>query len=301
MEEMTRVSIREITDFLRQSGFAFRVKGAQTVSIAGFSSLSNYKEDTVTWVKSEKNWSSEVENIALCVVQEGIDLPIENQIICRESKAVFFAIIERFFEEAQDGVPSVGKNTVLEGKVTLGKDVRIGSNCSISGNVTIGDGTIISDNVVIRNRVAIGARCTIQALSVIGEDGFGYSEDETGKKTMVRHHGGVVIGNDVFIGSHVNIARGTIDDTCIGDGVKIAPSTHIGHNNRIGKNAAVICSQSYGSVSIGENAYVVGSILRNQCTVGERALVGMGSVVTKDVEAGKVAIGSPAKVIRDNA
>ena len=146
----------------------------------------------------------------------------------------------------------------------------------------------------------IGKRCYIQAGVVIGEAGFGYAEDSNHNKTMVKHHGGVQIGNDVFVGSHVNIARGTIDDTIIGDGVKIAPSTHIGHNNVVGANATVICSQLYGSVKIGDNAYIVGSIVRNQSVIGDNVMVGMGSVVTKDIPENKVVIGSPARVIRDN-
>ena len=152
---------------------------------------------------------------------------------------------------------------------------------------------------ILKNNVAIGKNCYIQSLSVIGEDGFGYSEDGNHKKVMVKHHGGVYIGNDVFIGSHVNIARGTIDDTYIADGVKIAPSTHIGHNNYIGQDATVICSQSYGSVHIGDNAYVAGSIIRNQCVVGNNTMVGMGSVVTKDVPDNKVAIGIPARILKE--
>ena len=147
----------------------------------------------------------------------------------------------------------------------------------------------------------IGKQCHVQALSVIGEDGFGYSEDSEHKKTMIKHHGGVIIGDDVFIGMHVNIARGTIDDTIIESGVKIAPSTHIGHNNHVGKNATVICSQSYGSVEIGENAYIAGSIIRNQCSIGKNTIIGMGSVVTKDIEPNKIAMGIPAKVTKDRA
>ena len=115
----------------------------------------------------------------------------------------------------------IGEYTYIGPNVILGENVRIGNNCSISGQVNIGKDTVISDNVVIRNKVTIGEKCHIQALSVIGEDGFSYTEDADHNKTMVKHHGGVQIGNNVFIGTHVNIARGTIDDTCISDGVKL--------------------------------------------------------------------------------
>lgn len=295
-----KVKIEEILEFLEQNGLAYEWTGDKKASVHGFSSLARYEAGTITWVKSMKNWQEGIGSIALCVVQQGLKIPVPNQIICKNSKEVFFSLIEHFYGDEEENKEAVGRNTVIGEQVVLGEGVKIGHNCSITGKVQIGDRTIISDNVVIRNKVSIGKDCVIQASVVIGEDGFGYSEDEDHVKTMVKHHGGVSIGDRVFIGSHVNIARGTIDDTYIGDGVKISPSCHIGHNNYIEKNATLICSQSYGSVHLRDNAYVVGSIVRNQCTVGSDTVIGMGSVVTKDIPAGKVAMGIPARVIRDH-
>lgn len=292
---MLEISVEEILKYLKEKKICFEYKGDKNIYVMGFSALNQYKEGTFTWIKSAKNWDKDYD-VTLAFVQKGTEVPIKNQIICEVSKEAFFSVIEHYFEEKRE--KKIGYNSVIGEKVIIGKNVCIGNNCSIDGNVRIGDGTVISDNVVIRNRVFIGKRCCIQACTVIGEDGFGYYEDENNAKIMIKHHGGVEIGNDVFIGAHVNIARGTISDTCIGNGAKIAPSTHIGHNNIIGNNATVICSQLYGSVQIDNNAYVVGSIIRNQMHVGKNSLVGMGSVVTKDVDEGCVVYGSPAKVIR---
>lgn len=117
---------------------------------------------------------------------------------------------------------------------------------------------------------------------------------------MVNHFGGVNIGNDVFIGSHVNIARGTLDDTIIGNGVKIAPSTHIGHNNIIGDNTAIICSTLYGSVKTGEKSYITASTVENQMTIGDNTVIGMGSVVTRPIGDNVIAYGIPAKTVKEN-
>lgn len=295
-----QVSLEEITGYLETRNFRYVFKGDREVQICGFSSLGRYQEGTVTWVKSMKNWEEHAQDAALCVVQEGVEIPVRNQIICRSSKEVFFELIDHFYGDTEEEQECIGQHTVIGRHVILGEHVRIGNNCSITGHVRIGDGTRISDNVVIKNKVTIGKNCEIQASVILGEDGFGYSEDEHHKKTMVRHHGGVFIGDDVFIGSHVNISRGTIDDTYIGDGVKICGSSYIGHNNYIDQDVTVICADTYGSVQIGKNAYIVGSIIRNQCKVGSDAVIGMGSVVTKDIPAGKVAIGTPARVIRDH-
>lgn len=293
------VSLQEIEAFLKQEKLEYRVQAAGEVAVQGFSSLDHYQPGTLTWIKSADRWKEGLLEIALCIVQEGVELPLPNQIICHNSKAVFFSLIEHFFAVQEEEEP-IGRNTVIGPHVRLGSNVRIGHNCSITGDVIIGDDTVISDNVVIKNKVRIGKRCTIQALTMIGEDGFGAYEEENHRKVMIRHYGGVTIGDDVFISSHVDIERGTIDDTYIGDGTKIGPCTLIAHNSIVEKDAMLICSHLYGSVHVGENSWVVGSIVKNQCSVGENTMIGIGSAVTKDIEDGKVAVGIPAKVIKDN-
>ncbi|MCH5261444.1 MAG: hypothetical protein J1F42_00860 [Lachnospiraceae bacterium] len=300
---MLEISVQNILEYLEQNGYDVRYVGSKDIVLEGYCQLDKLKSHSITWIKkASDDIKYDLSKLTGGVVVTDNKISYVGKkvgvIITNAPKAVFFAILNYFFVET-DLKQSIGKNTVIGDKVTIGKNVVIGSNCSIVGDITIGDNTIISDNVVIKNRVVIGKNCEIQALTVIGEDGFGYFERANNQKVMIRHHGGVFIGNDVFIGSHVNIARGTMDNTIIGDGVKIAPSTHIGHNNHIEQDAIVICAQLYGSVHVGENAYIVGSIVRNQCSVGENTMVGMGSVVTQNIDNNKVAIGIPAKVIRE--
>lgn len=297
---MKQISIKEILEFLSSSDFSYQYVGCDDCIVSGFSSLENYKEGCFTWVKQKENWREEYKklNIPLLIIQSGCEVDIENKIVSGESRNIFFSIIDYFYgiEGHEKGI---GKYTVIGDEVILGGDVSIGNNCTIVGDIRIGAGTVIEDNVVIRNRVTIGEKCHIQSGCVLGEDGFGFLEDKQHKKDMIKHFGGLVIGDGVFVGMHTNIARGVLDDTVIADGVKIAPTSHIGHNNHIDKDTIFICSQSYGSAHIGENAYVVGSIVRNHCTVGNHSMVGMGSVVTKDIPKNKIAIGTPARITGD--
>lgn len=293
---MKKVHIEQILKYLEQEKIPYEYIGSLDVEVKGFSSLHNYQPQSLTWQKKE-----DIEiptDVRLCVVEKGLNHQYKNAIITPASKLAFFGIIENLLTEKKEKTP-IGFNTYIGEDVAVGEGVTIGNNCNIDGNIVIGNDTIIGDNVVIKNKVTIGEKCTIQSLSVIGEDGFGYTE-KGDIKTMIDHYGGVKIGNNVFIGNHVNIARGTIDDTIIESGVKIAPSSHIGHNNHIGANAVIICSKLYGSVNTGENAYITASVVRNQCDIGKNVLVGMGSVVTNDVQENKVVIGAPAKVLRDN-
>lgn len=294
------VKAAEIEAYLKEKNFDFEMNGNREEMVSGFSSFDNYKERTLTWVKSQEKIAATLPNISICVVQKNVKIEAKVKIISDNSKAIFFSIIENFWNSSNGCEWGIGKGSIVGENVQLGEKVQIGCNCSIIGDIHIGAGTIIGDNVVIKNKVDIGKNCVIQSLVVIGEDGYGYSEDEGHVKTMIKHFGGVIIEDDVFIGAHTNIARGTIDDTIIKKGVKIAPSTHIGHNNFIGENVAIVCSKLFGSVKTGDNAYISASIVRNQVEIGKDVIIGMGSVVTKNISDHVVAMGTPARVVREN-
>lgn len=296
------ITVKQMTAYLDEKGLPYIVQGNPEESVRGFSSLSRYRESTITWSNSPAKSLQPSVPVSVCVIQEGADLEASAKIITPQSKAVFFSILEHFWSDMYDSdMPDIGPGSVIGPHVHIDKNVKIGCNCSITGLVSIGAGTVIADNVVIRNRVNIGRNCIIQSLTVIGEDGYGYSEDEHHRKTMVKHFGGVTIGDDVFIGSQTYVGRGTIDDTIIESGTKIAPTTHISHNDHIGKNVSIICAKLFGSVTVGENAYISASTIRNQTKIGKDAIVGMGSVVTEDVEENEVVVGVPAKAIRKNS
>ncbi|SEG16914.1 UDP-3-O-[3-hydroxymyristoyl] glucosamine N-acyltransferase [Butyrivibrio sp. Su6] len=295
------MKIKDILEFLDNYGMKYNFVGNINDNIIGFSSLSNYKLGSITWIKKEDGYDSigRPKDISLAIVQDGINVDFNNIIYTESSKEVFFSIIRHFW--GKEKKVGIGKGTIISENVKMSDTVTIGCNCTIVGNISIGENTVIEHNVVIQGKVEIGDNCHIQSGVVIGIDGYGYTQNsESKKKTMIEHFGGVHIGNNVFIGSHTNIARGTIDDTLIDDGVKIAPSTHIGHNNKIGKDAAIICSTLYGSSITGDRSYITSSTIANQITIGEDTVIGMGSVVSKPIESGVIAYGIPAVTKRVN-
>lgn len=161
----------------------------------------------------------------------------------------------------------------------------------------IGDGTIIYANVTIYKGVKIGKNCIIHSGTVIGSDGFGYEQDKDGGWFKIAHLGSVVIGDNVEIGANTCIDRGTLSDTIIEDGVKIDNLVHIAHNVHVKKKAVIIANAMIaGSVVIGESAWIApSSSIREGKKIGNNALVGLGSVVVKDVLPNTIVMGVPAK------
>lgn len=292
------VKISEILSFLDSQAIPYTFTGDSETGTEGFSSLARYRPGTFTWIKKQQNIpaGTDLSGLTLVFVSQEVNAPeAPNVIRTPESKHAFFSTIEHFYAQPEER-PAIGQFTYLGPKVKLGKNVRIGHHCTLDGDITIGDDTVIWNNVVIMNRVTIGQRCDIHSGAVIGHDGYGYTEDDSHVKTMIRHFGGVSLGNDVLIGENVCISRGTIDDTTLEDGVKIDALGHIAHNCYYKKNsvAAAPC-RTNGSVVIGENAYLAGALVRNQCTIGANAFIGLGAVVVRDVEPGETVVGNPAK------
>lgn len=290
--------VSEILRFLREEGVPFTFRGDETAEVEGFSSLEHYRPGSFIWIKAAKNIPEGVDfgQAALAVVSEGVEAGgAPNVLRTAESKRAFFSAVEHFYGQAEKR-PAVGRFTYISPRVKLGKDVRIGHNCTLDGDITVGDGTVIWNNVVIVNRVTIGEGCTICSGTVIGHDGFSYTEDAEHRKTMVKHFGGVTIGDRVTILENCSVSRGLIDDTVIGDGTKIDAEVRVGHNCVIGEDSVFICgSQLYGSCRFGKNSYFASGVIRNQTSVGDNGFVGMGAVVVRDVAPGETVVGNPAR------
>lgn len=293
------MKIAEILSFLEDEHIPFMFQGDPAAEVDRFSSLSHYKDDSFTWVKTQKNIPEgfDLSRVKLAFVSEGVQMAeLQNQIRTAQSKRAFFSTIEHFYGQEEQR-PAVGEFTYISPEVKLGRNVRIGHNCTLDGDISVGDDTVIWNHVTIVNRVRIGKNCEIRSGAVIGHDGFAYTEDSDHRKTMVKHFGGVSLGNNVLIGENVCVHRGTIDDTVLEDGVKIDALSHIAHNCHYRKNSAAAAPcRTNGSVTVGENAYLAGALVRNQCVIGDNAFVGLGAVVVKNVGPGETVAGNPARL-----
>ena len=208
-------------------------------------------------------------------------------------REAYARIVERFFLESHTGIASTA---VVGDKVTIEEDVSIGEGAVIEDGVHIGAGSHIESGALIGSRTWIGKRCRIGAHAVIGNEGLSTFETKSGRLSNTRHLGRVHIGDDVEIGAMCAVARGTIDETIIGENTYIGPMVNIGHNTMIGKSCQIAGrAHLSGSVIIEDNVQLwANCIIKDGVRVGSRAVVGIGAVVTRHVRVGQTVVTLPA-------
>lgn len=296
------MQIKAIIDWLSDSGHKFEFVGNNSTEVSGYSSLSTCGSSELTWVKKLENYEKlkDKSNVAIAVVQKGLELDIPNQIITEKSKELFFSILHHFWGKDRRKSGLIGAGTYISDDAEIAPSVYIGCNCTIAGKVKIGENTVIENNVSIINNVEIGEDCLIHSGAVLGSDGFGFAFDDAGHPIKVEHFGGILIGDRVEVGANTCIDRGTLGNTEIHDDVKIDNLVHIAHNVVLKEGSLVVAGAIVcGSAQLEENSYIApGGIVMNQLSIGKGALVGLGAVVTKSVEENSVVAGVPAKVIR---
>jgi UDP-3-O-[3-hydroxymyristoyl] glucosamine N-acyltransferase LpxD len=303
------VNAGEITQFLNANDYKYNYLGKQDIDISGFSSIRNISANKISWVKNKnffkENILKENKNILLIINKDtevkGNYLFDNGFIVCSNPKEIFFAILNEFYPPTRYR-GYISPQAVVETSA-LGRNVYIGPYSFIDKDVKVGDNVIIKHNVSIEGKVEIGANTIIHSGVRIGTDGFGYYQDDDGINRKVPHYGGVIIGKNVEVGANTCIDRGTLDDTIIGDNVKISNLCHIAHNVSVQENCLITATAMIsGSTIVGKNSYIApGAMIKNQLRIGVNSLVGMGSVVIKDVEDHQVVAGVPARILRETS
>ena len=156
----------------------------------------------------------------------------------------------------------------MSDNLCIAPDVKLGENVKLSKFINlygceIGDNTKIGAFVEVQKNAKIGKNCKISSHTFICE--------------------GVTIEDQVFIGHSVAFINDSFPRAATGDGRLQTEADWAVEKTLVKKGA-----------SIGSGCTILANV-----TIGENALVGAGSVVTKDVPANTVVVGNPAKVLRN--
>lgn len=204
-----------------------------------------------------------------------------------------------------DGV-RVAANAVIGARASIGADVEIGPGSVVGEDTVVGVGTRLAANVTLYHGIVIGCNCIIHSGAVIGADGFGFAPDGTHWE-KIHQLGSVIVGNNVEIGANTAVDRGALDNTVLGDGVKLDNLVQIGHNVRIGKNTAIAAHAAIaGSTTLGENCTVAGLVgISGHLTITDNVHITAMSMVSGSItKAGSYSSGTalaPTRNWRKNA
>ena len=277
----TRINAEVVANYL-QTGYV-----GKNVEITGVSMLSHPKSNTLLFAKKG---GFELEPEVSCViittneiVKETKELPNVCYILVDNPRLAFAKVVTEFFTKKNlFGIPETCR---IGDSCSIDSSVSMGEYCVIGKNVSIGKNTILNNHVVIADNTIIGDNCYIKSLAVIGEEGFGFEYDENHIPVRLPHLGFVRIGNNVEIGSHSVIARGTIGETTICNNVKTDDHVFIAHNCHIGENTLIMASAEIsGSTKIGKNCWIApNSTIINKITIGDNVTVGIGALIINDI------------------
>ena len=178
----------------------------------------------------------------------------------------------------------VAANAVIGEEAAIGENVYVGPGAVVGPNCRIGNDTRVLANATLVQDVIVGARCIIHPGAVIGADGFGNARGASGW-VKVPQLGGVRIGDDVEIGANTTIDRGAIDDTIIGNGVRIDNLVQIAHNVEIGDHTAMAAQSGVsGSTIIGRRCMLAGQAgLVGHIRICDDVVIGGATMITKDI------------------
>jgi acetyltransferase-like isoleucine patch superfamily enzyme len=214
-----------------------------------------------------------------------------------------------------------------------GHEPLIGANVQIGHDVVFGRGVIVYDNVEIDDDTVLGPNVIVgePLVESYGTDSYRNPFTKVGRESVIRAgsviYAGCTLGSRLTTGHYAFIRERTVcgddcsfgtfcscdGDVTIGDRSRFHYSTFIGKMSQIGDDVWMFphsqlyddphppCGLCLRGPSL-KNRVVVGAgalILPGIC-IGEDAVVAAGSVVTRDVPPGMLAIGSPA-VIRGEA
>jgi bifunctional UDP-N-acetylglucosamine pyrophosphorylase / glucosamine-1-phosphate N-acetyltransferase len=243
------------------------------------------------------------------------------EIIGRRSRAVTYRLKD--LEEANlvndrsqlARAEEILRRRILDAHMREGVTVRDPVSTHIEASVEIGRDTVILPGSFLRGATKIGSDCVIgpsaDLLDTVVGDGARVEHSvgrgaEVGEGATVGPYAflrpGTVLGPDVKVGAYCEVKN-----TRVGRGSKVPHLSYVG-DAEIGEDAnlgAGTITANYDGVNkhkttIGDGAFTgVNTNLIAPVTIGDGAYLGAGSVVNKDIPPGKLAVGMPARVIRD--
>ena len=284
-----------------------RLIGDGRLAISGLSTLEQAGSGDLTFLSHPKYTGKLAQSGAACVIVAPIAetaATSRGACIVVDDPYYYFALVSQLWKRHRDAgtAPaihpgafidpdahvaadaSVGAFACISAGATVASGACIGEHCVIGRHASIGHGSRLSARVTLGDSCSIGERCIVHPGVVIGADGFGFAP-HAGRWEKIEQLGAVRIGDDVEIGANTCIDRGALQDTVIGDGVKLDNLIQIGHNVHIGAHSALAgCVGVAGSAHIGAHCTIGGgAVVLGHLKLADHVHISAASVVTRSI------------------
>jgi bifunctional UDP-N-acetylglucosamine pyrophosphorylase / glucosamine-1-phosphate N-acetyltransferase len=206
------------------------------------------------------------------------------------------------------------RERILRSLMIAGVTIQDPANTYVDAGVAVGPDCLLLPGTILKGATTIGAGCMIGPYSVIEDSTIGdgcrvtasyleraVMEDGSNIGPLSHLRPGAHLGQDVHVGNFAEVNRSTL-----GAGTKMGHFSYMG-DAQVGENvnigAGTITANYDGRnkhpTRIGEGSFIGSdTIIRAPANIGAGAATGAGSVVTRDIEDGMLALGVPARVVR---
>ena len=263
--------------------------GDPNILIAGLAPLETAGAGQLAFLSHPKYQSQLAASAAACVIvapaMRDAALARGNAIVV-DQPYLYFARVTQLWKRqlAPTNGPRIHPSAVVDDSAVVDPTAVIGPLCVVERRARIGAGTVLKSRITVGEGCQIGDRCLLHPGVVIGADGFGFAPN-AGAWEKIEQLGAVRIGHDVEIGANTCIDRGALQDTVIGNGVKLDNLIQIGHNVRIGDHTAMAgCVGVAGSATIGAHCTIGGAaMVLGHLTLADHVSISVGTVVTRSI------------------
>lgn len=305
-------TLAELLQYVQRQGVSAQLVdgAAEHIVIQGIGSLQQASGQEISFL-SNPQLHNQLQNcqaaavIMTEAVYQQLPEPPSFAVVLFEQPYLMYALIAQWFDQSRlDALPQgihssamidpsaqigegvhIGPFCVVEAGVVIGNHSRVGAHSILGAHSRLGSHVLVHPRVTLYHQVIVGDRVILHSGVVLGADGFGFAPHPQGGWAKIAQLGSVKIGNDVEIGANTTIDRGALDNTVIGDGVKLDNQIMLGHNVQIGDHTAIAaCVGVAGSTQIGARCIVGGAaMISGHLTIADDVQISGGTAVTSSI------------------
>lgn len=264
-----KYTLKEAKEILLNQGISCEIRGDENTEFEGFASISDALPLNAVMLR-EKSVESKTTKII-------------NELNTKKVAAIFTT--EKLAHHINENIPMIITNNPRLAFSYL--NVESDENKSN-----------IDNNSIIHDCVKLGKNISIGPFTIIGSSGLSPNHYED-RVINTPHIGGVIIDDNVSIGANTVIVRAVMGNTTIGKYSILGHGVSIGHGCKIGKKVMIAPGAVIsGSCTIGDGVWIGPNVsIRENLSIGNDSFIGIGSVVTRDVENNQIILGNPARPI----